>query len=400
MTEATLLRNSAIVRNASVGITPPHGPVKTGELPLVQVRMAPGGPQLQEGQQKAVQILPPKDSKSAVMTGGLPMVQVKMTQNGAQLDDGQDHPVVIKNAKHGAVTMGGLPMLQVHMTKAGPQVQTLPNVQGGPPQIQAPPPALSAPRPLAYSATRQGFSARPAGAVGNPQRAVPAPGRVDRVTAPQKLLPPVPQFSVDQLMLCRHLFETYLGDLRNPVTSDTEQTPVVKSEIVSLAEATLATIDDVLVATAVRAEAEAAVASGPAAIPVFTQAMPSTGSIAPAPSVSYVAGPVNPRAYSGAGGRSQRNAGLAPRATARGPLPPVIVKMENGKSIVQNQAEVDQVRAAAAMAGAAAMEATDDQLSMLAAENAALRLALEQSGRTPSPQEGAPEVLSDGSEQG
>lgn len=41
MSETTLLRTSAIVRNATFA-PPQHGPVKTGALSLVQVRMAPG----------------------------------------------------------------------------------------------------------------------------------------------------------------------------------------------------------------------------------------------------------------------------------------------------------------------------------------------------------------------
>jgi hypothetical protein len=79
MSDVSLLRNNAIVRHASVGATPPHGPVKAGELPLVQVKPPPAGPQVQNGQQSPVTILPPKDAESAVKTGGLPMVKVKMT---------------------------------------------------------------------------------------------------------------------------------------------------------------------------------------------------------------------------------------------------------------------------------------------------------------------------------
>ena len=160
MSDTTLLRSSAIVRNASIGATPPHGSVKAGELPLVQVRMQPGGPQVQEGQQKPVTILPPKDAASAVLTGGLPMVSVKMTQNGPQLEDGRDQPVVIKDGKHGAVATGGLPMIQVKMDGGKPQVQTIPNVSGAGPQIPAAPPVLSTPR-VARSFAHQGYVAAP-----------------------------------------------------------------------------------------------------------------------------------------------------------------------------------------------------------------------------------------------
>ncbi len=348
MSETTLLRN-AIVRNASVGATPPHGPVKTGELPLVQVKMVPGGPQVQEGQQKPVTILPPKDAKSAVTTGGLPMVSVKMTQNGPQLDDGRDQPVMIKNGKHGAVATGGLPMIQVKMDGGQPQVQTVPNVAGGPPHLPAAPPVLSAPR-VARVATPQGYVAAPIASQGY-RLAAPATGgqvRVARVAAPQVALPPVPEFTTDQLMLFLHLADKYLADLLAAVETPIEpsaEAPVA-SEAVQLARATIATIDDVLVATAVRAEVAANAALDPvAALP--TVAAAASASIAPAPSVSHTAGRVG-RSFSLAGSRSQRNSAMAPRRTPRSAssLPPVIVKMDGERAVVQNQAEIAQAKAA------------------------------------------------------
>ena len=131
MAETTLLRSSAIVQNASVGTSRPPQ-VNTGALPLVQVKMVPGGPQVQEGQQRPVQMLPPNSKGAAVQTGALPMVQVKMTQNGPRLDDGRNESVVIKDNNR-TVSAGGLPMVQVKMENGKPQVQTVPNVQGGPP---------------------------------------------------------------------------------------------------------------------------------------------------------------------------------------------------------------------------------------------------------------------------
>lgn len=350
MSETTLLRSSAIVRNATID-PPQHGPVKTGELPLVQVRMTQGGPQVQEGQQKAVQILPPKDAKAAVTTGGLPMVNVKMTQNGPQLDDGQNHPVVIRDAPtRGGVATGGLPMVQVNMTQAGPQVQTETNVQGGPPQIPAAPPALSQPRgALGAPGGRQGYVARPAFPVGNQARVAPV-ARVARVAAPQAALPTVPTLTTDQLMLCRHLAEKYLAEARAAVeATDPPVEGVEDSAVAMLAAATIAAIDDVLVAAAV--QAEAAEAPTPAA---QTIAAPAATSIAPAPSVSYDAGRVVSRGYVAGGVRSQRNAGMAPRRTPRSgePLPPVVVKMEGRQAVVQNRAEVEQAKAAAASAEA------------------------------------------------
>jgi hypothetical protein len=315
MSETTLLRSSAIVRNATIA-PPQHGPVKSGELQLVQVRLPQGGPQVQEGQQKPVQILPPKDAKAAAMTGGgLPMVNVKMTQNGPQLDDGQNHPVVIKNAaKLSSVATGELPMVQVKMTPTGPQVQTVSNIQGGPPQIPAERPALSAPR--GALAPRQGYVARPAYPVASQSRVAPV-ARVARVPAPQVAVPvqptapPVLDLTVDQLMLCRHLAEKYLAEVRSP--ADAPAGTVEDSDAAWLAVATIAAIDDVLVATA---EAEALAEAAPPVPAASTIAAPAETSIAPAPSVSYSAGRVGARSYV-AGGRSQRNAGLAPRRTAR-----------------------------------------------------------------------------------
>lgn len=337
MADTTLLKTSAIVRNATFA-PPQHGPVKTGALPLVQVKMAPGGPQVQNGQQKAVEILPPRDAKSAVAIGGLPMVQVKMTQNGPQLDDGRDNErVVIKNAKHSGVATGGLPMLQVKMTQAGPQVQTLSTVQGGPPQIPAASPALSAPRGAPRAAPTR--------------RVIAAPSRqVSAAPTRQVALPPVPDLSTDQLMLCRHLVEKYLGELRAVDAAVAGETST-GAENLKLAEETISTLDEVMIATAVRAaaaEEEAAAAPSPVAV-LPTQTYAAATSIAPAPSASYVAGRVGarPQGFT-AGARAQRNAGMAPRGVARGgsALPPVIVKMEGKLAVVQNQAEIAQAKAA------------------------------------------------------
>jgi hypothetical protein len=342
MAETTLLRSSAIVRNATFA-PPQHGPVKTGELPLVQVRMTPGGPQIQNGPQKEVEILPPRDAKSALAIGGLPMVQVKMTQNGPQTDDGRDQTVVVKDQRRAGVAAGGLPMLQVKMTTAGPQVQTLSTVQGGPPQIPAAAPALSAPRD-GHGTTRQTVA-----------------------DTCQVALPAVPELPIDQLMLCRHLVEKYLVEQRESVTVTVESTGIdatvavdgtadgtVRTENIKLAELTISTLDEALVSTAVRAEAAATAAMTVADAPAIVTVMPTLAyaaatSIAPAPSASYVAGRVGGRPHAFTGARTvQRGASLAPRRVARAgePLPPVIVKMDGGRAVVENQAEVARVRAA------------------------------------------------------
>lgn len=327
MAETTVLRTSAIVRNASIDTTPPHGAVRSGQLPLVQVKMAPGGPQVQEGQQRPVEILPPRDEKAAIATGGLPLIQVKMTQNGPQIDNGREQAVVIQGIKPAGVATGGLPMLQVKMTQGGPQVQTLPTVKGGPPQIQAAPPSLSVAR-----GARVGTSTR---------QVIAAPRQV--------ALPPVPELTMEQLMLCRHLVESYLGTLRtdNATVTETasEGLPEIKAvaEHVQIAVLTTATLDEMLVATAVRAEAAAQAAAH--APEVTSRALISASghaaeaSISSAPSAAYIAGRVGLRPQVFAGARVQRNAALAPRrvAPADTQLPPVIVTMEGRRPVVQKQ---------------------------------------------------------------
>lgn len=392
MSDVTLLRNNAIVRNASVGTSPPHGPVKTGELPLVQVKMGPGGPQIQEGQQKPMQILPSKDPKGNVTTGALPMVQVKMTQNGPQPDDGQDRPVVIRDGKQQSVATGGLPMVQVKMENGRPKVQNMPNVQAGPVQIPSAPPALSSQRAAAPQS--QGLPRSPHVQSAPPQM-LSAPSamgqpRVARIAAPQvalPALPEVPELTVEQWMLCRHRVDKYLKDLlvaeRTFTNPPTELPP--KSEALVLAEETIKTIDDLLVATAVRAEAAATAAAAPPSIfvsvaPVapaapaafggYVAPRPVTGghfspaALTPQSSVpqggGYVAQrPAGARAYTAgaAGGRSQGNFS-APRRVQRTarpaqpaePLPPVIVNMDGNRPVVQQQSSPSEASAAPAEA--------------------------------------------------
>ena len=118
----------------------------------------------------------------------------------------------------------------------------------------------------------------------------------------------------------------------------------VPEGLVLLVEATIETIDQALVAVAVRAEAAeqaaaAAVAAAATAVPA-----PAVSVIPAAPSTSYVAGRVGgrPNGYA----RSQRGAGQAPRRVAPGQLPMVEVKMNGGRAVVQNQEEVAAARAA------------------------------------------------------
>lgn len=328
MSDMTPLRNNAIVRNASVGVSPPHGPVKTGELSLVQVKAAPGGPRINEGQQKPVQIMAP-NSRGAVATGALPMIQVKMTSQGPQLDDGRgnNQSVIIRDMKP-RTSANALPMVQVNMTTNGPQpVQTLPTTQSAPPQIRATAPALSAPRVA---------------------------------TAP--IPAPLPELTEEQLMLCRHTVDKFLTEARDLEGHE---------EYIALGETTIAALDQVMAAKIVRDAAPIATMGAPTlAATASTSISPApsiatpAATIAATPSVSYVAGrvgggvrmqPVTGQVRTGytmGGSRGQRNAGLAPRrTTARrpgdSPLPMVQVKMDGQRAQVQNQAEYAAARQAA-----------------------------------------------------
>lgn len=358
MSETTILRSSAIVRNASVGTTKPPQ-VNSGALPLVQVKMTPAGPQVQEGQQKPVTILPGKDPKGAVAAGGLPMVQVKMTQNGPQLDDGQDRPVVIRDGKQQTVAAGALPMVQVRMENGGPRVQNMPNVQAGPPQIPGAAPALSHQRGSVPPQTSQGLPRAPHVQSVAPQMQSTSVSlghpRVARIPAPSSLppLPEVPELTTDQLMLCRHLVDKYLAELHRGIDAaaaeSTDGTTPVESAVVDnakLAEATIAVIDQAMVSIAVRAEALAnAAAASVAAAPVanayvaprpVTGGHPAPAAIVPQARAGYVAPrPGSTRPFAGA--RVHGNSALAPRGVQRGSLPPVIVKMNGGQPVVQQQ---------------------------------------------------------------
>jgi len=345
MAETTMLRQNAIVRNASVGASPPHGPVKTGELSLVQVRQPPAGPQVREGQQRPVTILPPKDADSAVRTGGLPMVKVKMTDGKAKLDDGQDNGGVVIRNNAQTVAAGNLPMVQVKMENGRPQVQTVPNIAAGPPQIPSAAPALSAPR-VAQSAQGPRVTRI---AAPRPALAAPAPQ-----AAPQVELPSVPEMPMDQLMLCRHAVDKYLAEQRAAVDVESVEGAQV-AEVVTLAAEALKTIDETMVAIAVREEAAAQAAAFAASAPVvapiaapranaYVAPRPVTGGhFLPAsivPSTPRTTGYVAPRPGVRTGGG---NAALSPRRVQRAVqpgqgLPPVIVQMDNGRPMVQSGA--------------------------------------------------------------
>jgi hypothetical protein len=356
MAETTLLRSTAIVANAAVGVSRPP-PVSAGALPLVQVKpVAPA--RVQEGQQQMVTILPPKDTDSAVKTGGLPMVKVKMTDGKPKPDDGMHNNVVIKDNRN-TVSAGGLPMVQVRMEQGRPQVQSMPNVQNARPQIpSAPPTALSQPRVarIAAPAPVQIRPQAPTQPYGQPHVQVSAPAAV-----------PLPELSVDELMLSRHALDKYLSEQRG------DDAGVEASDNVKIAESAIGKFDQMIEAAA------AAAATTQAEVPVGTVVDAPAAAQFAVPSIAVNAAPVRvasvgyvpPASYTqrprtiptngyvaprpGGHGRVnvRGNASLAPRRVARtgqAPLPTVQVKMDGGNPIVQNQADIAAAREAKAQA--------------------------------------------------
>lgn len=392
MSETTLLRQNAIRNNASVGATTP-GPVKTGELPHVQIKAVPTAPQLQASQQqKTVQILAP-NSKGAVTTGQIPMLQIKMGQNGPQPDNGQEGAVVVRDNKQPTLA-GNLPMVQVKNEGGPPKVQTMPNVANAPPRIPTAAPALSAPRMVQPGVTRV---------------AAPAPAPVVAAVP----LPELPTFSTDELMLFQHALTIYVANLSAatevPAEGADSGEPTPESEAVQFAKAVLAKTDDALVAIAIHQEAAANAAAAPAPVETLPVAPRVSGYVAPrAVTGGYYSpasvSPQGPQAYQvpqqgqqiyqapqqmpqqaltpapavaapRTGGyvmqqpsvrRTQLNSGLVPRGVPRakgpdGKLPMAIIQMNGQKAVVQNQAEIDAARAALeAQAQAADAPAADD----------------------------------------
>jgi hypothetical protein len=247
MAETTILRNSAINRN----FAKPSAPAATSE---------PG----QAGQ------------------GPLPTVKVHMTGTGPQLVGGQTvNPVTLTPARDTRrVVHSGLPMVQVKMGRGAPQVQQVPQVMHA---------ASAAPRPQAQ--------------------------QVQQVQVAE------PELSNDQLLLCRHLADKYLTELR---ASTGEPKLEGASDYEKLAEVTIAAIDAVMEA---RTIAEAA-AMLPEPAPQV-QVLPQVG----------VANP--PRVVVGSRSGS-RNAAATPRRVARpagpstgpgAPLPVVAVQMQGGRAV-------------------------------------------------------------------
>lgn len=119
---------------------------------------------------------------------------------------------------------------------------------------------------------------------------------------------PAAALTADQLLLCRHLADKYLGELRAAVGE--AQPDEATTNNIKLAEATIAAVDATMAAlTAAAAAAAVAVAAPP------------------------------PRAVA-AGSRSVQAATAAPRRVVRsGPVPPpVAVKMDGKVAIVQDPA--------------------------------------------------------------
>lgn len=224
----------------------------------------------------------------AQLSGPLPVVQVSMTANGPQVASGQQaRPVVVTAPKGRAASLGqgALPMVQVKMTPGGPQVN------------RSAVPATSQPR-------------------GVPRVAKIPPVQVAQVAQEQ--------LSADQLMLCRHLVDKYLGELRASVATDAqaEGSAAVNAE---LAAATIAAIDVAMLARTT-AEAEAIVEASAAPAEVLAPAA-APKRMAPPPRVV-----IGPRSV-------QAGSAVTPRRVTRpaqggGPLPMVSVKMDGERPVV------------------------------------------------------------------
>ncbi len=144
---------------------------------------------------------------------------------------------------------------------------------------------------------------------------------------------PLPPLTADQLLLCRHLADKYLGEQRAGGTSGEAQADgtvpdgaaSVSEDNAKLAEATISAID-------------AAMAQMTAAAALAAAAPTVTTATATAPSA-----PVPPRRNISAGPRSAQNLTVAPRRIARPaspPPPPVAVKMNDlGQPVLHDPAE-------------------------------------------------------------
>jgi hypothetical protein len=249
MSETTILKSSAINRNASPGASSAKSHAQlSGPLPVLQVNMTANGPQLQNSRARSA-VTPSRDVRRAV-TSGLPVVQVKMSPNGPQ-----------------------------QVTPTGTQLQSVPN-QPRASQVQV--------------------------------------SRVPQVQEPVQ----AQELSTDQLLLCRHLADKYLGELRT-IAGDA-QLEGSAADNVKLASSIISAIDAAMIARTT-AEAAAAVAE----VVVITPPSPAPRAVPPPPRAVVV------------GQRSQANTSVTPRRVSRPAPPPVIVKMDAGVPILQDQAPVD-----------------------------------------------------------
>lgn len=240
--------------------------VTAGGLSPVQTKTIPGGPQVLGDPSKS---LSSKNAGRFVAAGGLSLVQPKTIPGSPQVHGNQSKAFVLLPPRDmgRSVVAGGLPPVQLKTPPGAPQVLSEPRAQRARAQLQNAPSALSQPR-IARAHVQQ---------------------------AAQE-----PELTADQLLLCRHLVDKYLGELR--AGDDKEQ--IDGSATVKLAEATISTIDETMIARTIAG----ALADEPLA--------------APAPAVGHVA--QRPRVL-GTGPRSQINAAMAPRRMKReASLPPVI----------------------------------------------------------------------------
>jgi hypothetical protein len=289
MAETLVLRSSAINRNPSGG-TPPAQ--LSGPLPVVQVIMTGNGPQLQGGQ-AAMQ---PKAAKRS-MSSSLPMVQVTMTGNGPQLQGSQTRAAATTTPQKRPAS--SLPMVQVKMTTGGPQVESgavAPNQPRAVTRVQAPQTWQASPQASQVPQVPQTWQE-------------PQTSQVRQASDP---------LTADQLLLCRHLTDKYLAELRIGAGEAQAEGSVAVNNV-KLAEATISAIDVAMIALTT-AEAAALVAQETIAAAPPPSAPPPRVVVGPPPAAPPPRVIVGPRSV-------QANSSMAPRRVARpAPLPIIDVQ--------------------------------------------------------------------------
>lgn len=220
------------------------------------------------------------------VSGPLPVVQVNMNANGPQTHNQQRSAPSAAGGARPAV-QSGLPMVNVKMGTNGPQ-----QVQGGGPKVQ-------------HVQTRAKVQVLPRSAL-----------------AEAPLTP-------DQLLLCRHLVDKYLTELKAAAEAPKPEGQTEEGDVAAKAAA-----DNVKLGEETIKAIDVAMVAHTAAAAFVDQAPAQAAAKAPPP----------PRVVTGA--RTQGNASLAPRRVARpaangkAPPPMVSVKMNGEQPVVETPPDI------------------------------------------------------------